>query len=490
MTGSGGEKEEDINVNSQNETNNNHNKGKGAWQTLLGVTWRTPLGFFGVALTTVSITLIILGLIGHLSGLIQNHYFAIFTFLFLPTMMMLGLFLIPLAYYFRRKKWFKDSLLNSEKLKIDLADKQHRKGIVLFIVLTVINATLLALVAYEGYHFTDSSYFCGVVCHQVMDPEYTAYQRSPHAKVACVECHIGPGANWYVQAKLSGLRQVKAVIDGDFNRPIPAPVEHLRPARDTCESCHWPEKFHGKKVKEFISFSNDNQKDVTIQEVALHIGGHNPITDEFEGIHWHVSRDIKVEYQALDIKRTKIGKVKVVKPGGVTEEYTLEDSVPDEGVELHWRTMDCIDCHNRPTHVYDELEQIIDFGLYSKKINPDIDGIREDSIDILKIEYASRDEAIEKIVENLLERIAKRHGNDFVAEHESEVKKSGSFLLEAYLNNVWPKMKVTWGTYRQHLGHQQADDGYGCFRCHDDEHTTKFGKIIRQDCDLCHDDPE
>ncbi|MBU0942958.1 MAG: NapC/NirT family cytochrome c [Proteobacteria bacterium] len=462
----------------------------GAWERLLGCTWKTPLGFFGVGLTTISITLIVLGLIGHLSGLIANHYFAIFTFLFLPAIMMFGLCLIPISCYFRRKKWFKDSLINSEHLKIDLADKHHRKGIVLFIVLSVINITVLILVAYEGYHFTDSSYFCGVVCHQVMDPEYTAYQRSPHAKVSCVACHIGPGANWYVQAKLSGLRQVKAVIDGNFSRPIPAPVEHLRPARDTCESCHWPEKFHGKKVKEFISFNNGNQSDAEVQEIALRIGGRNPVTDAFEGIHWHVSRDIKVEYQALDETRTKIGNVKVTKPEGVTEEYALSNNIPDEGVTLKWRTMDCIDCHNRPTHIYDELEQIIDFGLYSKKLTPEIDGIREDSITVLQMEYSCRDEATEKIVEDLLELMAKRHGNDFVAEHEKELIRSGTFLLEAYLNNVWPKMKVTWGTYRQHLGHQKADEGYGCFRCHDDEHETKFGKVIRQDCDMCHDEPE
>jgi len=462
----------------------------GAWQRLLGCTWKTPLGFFGVALTTVSITLIVLGLIGHLSGLIANHYFAIFTFLFLPAMMMFGLCLIPLACYLRRKNWFKDSLLNAENLKIDLGDKHHRKGIVLFLVLSVINITILVLVAYEGYHFTDSSYFCGAVCHQVMDPEYTAYQRSPHAKVSCVSCHIGPGAGWYVQAKLSGLRQVKAVIAGDFSRPIPAPVEHLRPARDTCETCHWPEKFQGKRVKEFISFTNENQTDPNIQEISLHIGGRNPVTNDFEGIHWHVSRDIKIEYQPLNEKRTEIGKVKVTRPGGVTEEYALNDEPTEAGVTQQWRTMDCIDCHNRPTHIYDDLERIVDFGLSSKKLNPEIKGIREDSITVLKIEYTSRDEATEKIVENLLELVAKRHGKDFVAKHEKEITGSGSFLLEAYLNNVWPAMKVTWGTYRQHLGHQNADEGYGCFRCHDDEHKTKFGKIIRQDCNLCHDEPK
>jgi hypothetical protein len=212
-----------------------------------------------------------------------------------------------------------------------------------------------------------------------MDPEYTAYQRSPHAKVGCVSCHIGSGAEWYVKAKLSGLRQVKAVLDGSFSTPIPAPVEHLRPAQDTCEECHWPEKFHGKKVKTFVSYTNDDLENPEVQDIALHIGGRNPLTDNFEGIHWHVSNNVKVQYESLDEKRTSIGGIKVTKPSGVTEEYTIDGAEAENGAGK-WRTMDCVDCHNRPTHVYDDLEQRVDLGLYSKKINASIPGIREDSL--------------------------------------------------------------------------------------------------------------
>jgi hypothetical protein len=341
---------------------------------------------------------------------------------------------------------------------------------------------------YEAYHFTESDFFCGAICHTVMDPEYTAYQRSPHAKVGCVSCHIGTGAEWYVKAKLSGLRQVKAVIDGSYSTPIPAPVEHLRPAQDTCEECHWPEKFHGKKVKQFVSYSNDDQLNPYIQDVALHIGGRNPLTDNFEGIHWHVSDNVKVEYQSLNEKRTSIGAVKVTKPSGVTEVYTPDGAAPPVG-KGNWRTMDCIDCHNRPTHFFDDLEPKVDFGLYSKKINPEIPGIREDSLIVLQQKYASRDEAREKIVQSLLALQAERHGAAFVAENEKTLIASGAYLLNAYMDNVWPKMNVTWGTYKEHNSHQFEDEGYGCFRCHNDEHQTEFGKTISQSCDLCHDEP-
>ncbi len=459
------------------------------WQEQIGLSAKTPIGLFGIGITTMCFTLTVIGLFGHVTGLVENQYAAIVTFLVFPSGMIFGLILIPVAYLMRRKKWFKDSLASGTVI-VDFAKSRHRKGVALFLVLSIVNLAVFSLVIYEAYHFTESDFFCGAVCHTVMAPEYTAYQRSSHAKVGCVSCHIGSGAQWYVKAKLSGLRQVKAAIDGSYSRPIPAPVEHLRPAQDTCEQCHWPEKFHGKKVKQFVSYSNDDQENPEIQDIALHIGGRNPLTNTFEGIHWHVSNDVRVEYESLDETRTSIGRIKVTKPSGVTEEYSIDNGEAAGEGEGRWRTMDCVDCHNRPTHVYDELEQKVDFGLYSEKLNPQIPGMREDSLTVLQKEYTSRNDAQEQIVETLLNLQAERNGVDFVAENERFIISSGGYLLDSYLANVWPAMKVTWGTYKGHNGHRFEDDGYGCFRCHDEEHTTEFGKTISQSCDLCHDEPE
>ncbi|RJP51565.1 MAG: hypothetical protein C4586_04280, partial [Anaerolineaceae bacterium] len=220
---------------------------RGPWGHIIRGMWRTPLGLFGVALTTVSITLMLIGLIIDQLGRVDNPYAAILTYMILPAGMVLGLVTIPIAAFLRRRQWYKFGIAK-DHLKINLSDHRHRRYVVGFIVLTVINVAILAIIGYEGYHFTDSPYFCGMVCHEVMEPEYRVYQRSPHARVACVECHIGPGAEWFVQAKISGLRQVLAVMTDSYNKPIPAPVAHLRPARDTCEQCHWPEKFFGTQL--------------------------------------------------------------------------------------------------------------------------------------------------------------------------------------------------------------------------------------------------
>lgn len=461
------------------------------WGDLLKGMWRSPLGLMGVSITTISITLIIIGLIVDLLGLIENPYIGIFIYMVLPACMLIGLFIIPLAAWLRRRQWHKYGKAR-EHLKLNLSYHKHRKALLVFIVLTVVNVSILVLVGYEGYHFTDSSYFCGAVCHQVMEPEYTAYKNSPHAKVECVECHIGPGAEWFVKAKISGLRQVGAILTDSYSRPIPTPVEELRPARHTCEECHWPEKFHGKKVKKFYSFSNNNQKKPQMNEISLHIGGHNPQTEKFEGIHWHVSNNVKVSYLASGEERTRIPKVRVERPDGSTEEYVREDmevpEVSEDEEEQEWRLMDCIDCHNRPTHIYDKPEERVDFGLLSKRINPEIGGIREDSLAVLTTEYPSRQEAEEEMVDDLLE-LQKKRDTEQADEYEEDIRKAGQYLLETYLNNVWPDMNVTWGTYQSHLGHQQAEDGYGCFRCHDAMHLNEEGESISQDCTICHDSP-
>ena len=460
---------------------------KKTWLEQIGLSAKTPIGLFGIGFTTVCFTLTVLGLLGHVTGLIDNPYAAIVTFVVFPAGAILGLLSIPTSIYFRRKKWFKENI-NKGNVIIDFGKRTHRRAITLFLVLSVVNITVFSLVLYEAYHFAESDFFCGAICHTVMAPEYTAYQRSAHAKVGCVSCHIGSGAKWFVKAKLSGLRQVKAIILGNYSRPIPAPVEELRPALDTCGECHWPEKFQGKKMKQFVKYSNDDQLKPDVQEVSLHIGGRNPQTDTFEGIHWHASRNVKVEYESLDEKRTSIGRIKVTKPSGVTEEYVL-DGAASEVKDGKWRTMDCIDCHNRPTHIYDDLEQKVDFGLQSKKLNPEIEGIREDSLKVLQTKYATREEAKEKIVANLVALQTERHGADFAAKNAATLNSSGAYLLDAYLANVWPEMKVTWGTYKGHLGHQHESEGYGCFRCHDEEHKTSSGKTISQSCDLCHDEP-
>ena len=118
--------------------------------------------------------------------------------------------------------------------KIDLRSPYLRRALLLVGLLTFVNFAIMGAASYKGVEYMDSAQFCGQTCHTVMSPEFTAYVNSPHSRVACVECHIGPGAPWFVKAKISGVRQVFAVTLKTYSRPIPSPVHELRPARDTC----------------------------------------------------------------------------------------------------------------------------------------------------------------------------------------------------------------------------------------------------------------
>ena len=458
-----------------------------SWLEQIKASCKTPLGMIGVGITTVFAVLSMLGLIAHTAGMVKNTYAVIITVVLFPAGMFFGLLLIPVAVFMGRRKMFAGSL-TLEGFKIDLGNQVHRRVIILLLVLSAVNISLFSTVIYKGYQFMDTPEFCGLVCHTVMAPEYTAHERSPHANVACVDCHIGPGIGGFLEAKFSGLRQLEDILTGKYSRPVPTPVAELPPASLTCERCHSPGIYYGDIKKTFVKFSNDNQEKPEVQNIMLHLGGRDPISNSMKGIHWHAGRGIRIDYQPLNDKRTKIGAVKLTRADGTIKVFT--NGAKEKSGSLPWRQMDCTDCHNRPTHIFDDLVAKVDAGLAGKKIHGEIPGIRQNSLTVLQKPYVSREEAAKSIIPDLKALQEKRNGADFVTKNDKAITESGEFLKEAYLGNIWPAMKITWGTYKSQIGHQHADAGYGCFRCHDEEHATESGETISQDCGSCHKEPE
>ncbi len=460
-----------------------------SWLKQLKNATKTPLGLFGVCLTTVFFILTCIGMLLHMTGDMDNPYTPIITVFLFPTVMLLGLILIPLAAFLQKRKRFKQSLVK-EDFKIDFGNPMHRKNIILIAVLTSINIAVFSVAAYEGYHYMDSPEFCGLVCHEIMLPEYTVAQTSPHSNVACVGCHIGPGVTGVVKAKVSGLRQLKGVIVGDYQSPIPVPVHNLPPAEATCEKCHSPKAYTGTKTKRFISYSNDDQSEPEEEiDLLLHVGGFNPVTEMQEGIHWHNMEGLKIEFMPLNDQWTEIGKVKATRPDGTVVLYEYESDEESDGAH-GWITMDCTGCHNRAAHIYHELDDVLDFGLISKKLNPEIEGLREDSMTVLQKKYATKIDADGAIEADLLALQKDRHGEEFVSENRESLIVAADYLRATYARNIWPEIGTTWGQYRSHLGHTYEEEGFGCFRCHDDSHESADGEVIAQDCDICHEEPE
>lgn len=444
----------------------------GNWISLLGTTFATVAGNAFLILLVVDIV----------SGG-SNQYAAAFGYLLMPPLFVLGLALIALGVWRDARRSADPERPLSRAVEIVWQDRSTRRRIGFVMVATFLNVTLVSVAAFKGITYMDSPRFCGKLCHSVMKPEYRAYQLSPHARVPCVDCHIGEGASWFVRSKLSGLRQVWATATGRFSRPIPTPIHNLRPARETCEHCHWPDKFHGERLLVRHSFGNDEKNTRRTNVVRLKTGGVSRVTGDFVGIHWHVGPDVQVEYEALDKQRARIGKVTlryrgkttVYSPGGKGEARPVVER----------RVMDCVDCHNRPTHIFDPSpEAAVDQALALRKIDATLPFVRRESTRLLRIARLPEPERSQGWFISALGDYYKRQQPQLAIAKAEAIKRAGAELSWIYRRNIYPDLKIRWGTYPSHLGHRRTTEG--CFRCHDDEHKSASGAVIRQDCDLCH----
>lgn len=450
------------------------------FKTMFKDLWSSKLSLLGVAMVTVSAVLIITASLLNILGLGGGSYSGLVAYGILPVVFVAGLMMIPAGVWKVRKR----ARLEGRELQplvVNLGDPVHRYRIIFYLVMTFINSIILSVALYEGYHYTDSNEFCGLVCHTVMEPEYTAYQRSPHARVLCAECHIGSGASWYVKSKLSGLRQVWAVLTHSYQTPIPTPVENLRPARETCEQCHLPRYFHGRKAW-VRQQPGPTPADPLATVLLLNIGGQDPRTGKFVGIHWHVSPDSRVEYLATDGKRSKIKRVRAVRPDGQVLEFVKKD-LPDPPAGAEWRVLDCIDCHNRPTHVFDDPQKAVDRAILNAQIDPSLPDIRTAAVTALTKDYGVTSQP-ERMILQSLEAFYSEKYPAVAKDQANSLRQAAAALAGIYRVNVFPKMKVTFGTHPVQLGH--PNDTGGCFRCHDEEHAAADGKTISQDCGLCH----
>jgi hypothetical protein len=441
---------------------------------------RNPVGLAGAALTTASGVLIVAAVVAGVLGL-GGPYGGIIAFLVLPAFFVLGLLLMPLGSWLERRKARRAAERGEPLPALPVLDLNHprtRRVLLGLGALTVANFVVLALASYKAVQVMDRPAFCGS-CHSVMDPEFTAYRRSPHARVPCVECHIGAGASWFVKSKLSGTWQLVSVALHLYPRPIPVPVHDLRPARDTCEECHWPSKLIGDRLKIITHHADDAQSTDLETALLLRVGG--GAGAHARGIHWHVAPGVEVRYLA-DEKRAKIGTVELRLADGTSRTYRSSDGPTTAGAEASWRVMDCVDCHNRPTHIYRSPQDEVDEAITEGRIDRALPFARREALAALQAARGPHPEAAAAIRRALLESYEKLDPAGFPG-RKAAVEAAAAEVARLYAYNVWPSMNITWGTYPSFLGHDAAP---GCWRCHDDAHAAQDGRKITQDCDLCH----
>ncbi|HLA26775.1 MAG TPA: NapC/NirT family cytochrome c [Syntrophales bacterium] len=440
------------------------------------------VSLIGMLLAIVATGLIIIFLSLEAMTGVEHPYLGVLVYFIFPAMLILGLFLVPIGAFQVRQQRRK---LAPEEIPpypdIDLNDQRTRNLFVFFILGTVVFVIIIALAAIKGYHFTESTNFCGKLCHTVMTPEYTAWSKSPHARVQCVECHIGPGAKWYVKAKISGLKQIYAVLAHTYSIPIETPITNLRPARDICERCHWPEQFYSGRQKVYYHYAPDEKNTPREINLLINVGG-TPKTPTAMGIHWHIGRE--VYYIARDRKRLDLPYVAVKdKYGKITEYQDVDNPLSKEEIAKGAkRLMDCTDCHNRPTHIYRSPGQEMDEHFVSGHIDPSLPYIKKIAVELLNKPYKSKEEGRNSIVEGVEKYYAKNYPR-VAKEKAPAIEQAIEKVQDIYSRNYFPGMKVRWNTYPNHISHFYSP---GCFRCHGGRHKSTDGKIISKDCNLCH----
>lgn len=440
----------------------------------------------GLIIALVMIILIAALVIIHIFIDTPNPYIGIFLYMVLPPILILGLLLIPFGMY---RTWLVlkkgGEVAYPQWPYIDLNKKSHRNASIIFLVGTAFFLLLSSVGTYHAFHFTESVSFCGTTCHSVMNPEYVAYQNSPHARVKCAACHVGSGAGWYTQSKLSGLYQVYAVMANVYPKPIPTPIHNLRPAQETCEQCHWPEQFYGAQQRQFGHYMYDEENTAWPINMLIKTGGGDPKTGQTAGIHWHMNINTRVEYVASDERNQDIPWIRVTDrlTGRVTiyqdiENMLTEEEIKDSGVHV----MDCMDCHNRPSHIFYSPDYSIDMAILTGKIDQSIPGIKRVAVEAVAEEYESAEIAKHEIANSITEHYRNNYPEYYL---DNRVIIDDAILAAqgAFNKNIFPEMKVRWSEYPENIGHFHYK---GCMRCHEGNHESDKGLKITHDCNTCH----
>ena len=443
---------------------------------------RNPVSLAGVALAIVSLANIFLFALIDQIATKASPYIGILAYMVAPGFLVFGLLLLLAGVLIERRK----KVVATEFYpRIDLNDPGQRSAVISFGSFLIVFVMVSTAGSYKAYEFTESVSFCGQLCHTVMSPEYTAYQLSPHARVACAECHVGAGATWFVKSKLSGSRQVFHAVFNTFPRPIPTPIHNLRPAQETCEQCHWPKKFYGGQLKVFNHYANDEKNTLRQIRMIIKTGGGDPATGAPSGIHWHMNIGNKIDYVAADEKHQVIPYIHVEDMQGRVTEYYAKDSTltKDQIAKADKHHMDCVDCHNRPTHIYVPPDQAVDQSLLAHRLDISLPFIKQEAVTVLTATYNTTDAAMQGIASGVQDFYEKKYP-DVARTKQLEIRAAVTEVQQIFKRTTFPEMKLNWQTHPNNLGHFYYN---GCFRCHDGQHVSADGKVVSKDCTQCHD---
>ncbi len=435
----------------------------------------------GLIVSFTAFTLIILTYLLDVFGKVDNPYTGLITFIFLPVFLLLGVGMWVFGAW-KAARRARKGIKEGDQLVLDFNKPRHRYGFTFVLAGGLFLLGISAFGSYQAYEYTESVDFCGKVCHDVMKPEYVAYNQSPHARVPCVQCHIGAGTTWYVKSKMSGAYQVYSTIFNKYHRPIQTPVANLRPARETCEQCHWPSHFYSQKLVDRTYYLSDEANTAVRTSMLMKIGGREE--GQTQGIHAHMYLDNEISYIASDRQRQNIPYVEMKdKSGKIIVYRSLDEKFTEDQIKKgEKRLVDCIDCHNRPSHVYNPPETSVNRAMALGAIDPSLPEIKSMAVEALEKPYLTETEALGTIKADLLAYYRKEYP-DVVKAKQKLLDKAIGHIQGIYRTNYFPEMKTDWKSFPNNLDHLHSK---GCFRCHDNKHVSDTGKVISNNCQTCH----
>lgn len=443
-----------------------------------------PITLFGAALSSLSFGLILFLFIIEIFSPHQRPYMGIITYIVLPIFLIIGLLLIAYGIIRERDREKKGIFRVGHLPVIDLNDPRKRAVVMVFSMGTILLLIFSAFGSFKAYEYTETDEFCGTICHQVMEPEYTAYLNSPHSRVGCVQCHIGSGTSWYVKSKLSGAYQVYSVLFNKYSRPIHTPVKELRPAEGTCEQCHSPSHFFSEKKVEHTYYLSDEKNTKSSLTMLVKIGGGNSEFGTIGGIHWHMNINNQIEYIHTDERRLIIPWVKLITSDGKEIIYRNKDENFDEKnfKAESYRKMDCIDCHNRPSHIYHQPDKMANLYMSLGRIDASLPYIKSLVVLALEGNYTSKKIGLDSI-ETIIDEFYKINYPKIYLSRKEKIVQAIQATKKIYQRNYFPYMQADWKHFPDNISHVYT---LGCFRCHDGKHISDDGKVISNDCKSCH----
>jgi len=447
--------------------------------------FRNYLSFAGTVVVIAAVVSILLLFFIELSDTTDNPYLGIITYIILPAFLAFGLLVIVAGMLLeRRRRRRSPSSQIPPYPKIDLNDARQRHVTIAVISLAFVFICASAFGSYRAYEYTESVEFCGQTCHTVMKPEAVAFAATSHARIRCVDCHVGHGAESYARSKLSGARQLLALVANNYSRPIETPVRNMRPANQTCEQCHWPTKFYGAQLKTFNHYAYDEQNSLRQTRMLINVGGGDPTSGPVAGIHWHMNLANEITFVASDAQRQTIPWIRVKdRNGNVTEYYDRTRPLnADQIAKAEKRRMDCIDCHNRPAHTYLPPDLAVDQSFAAGRLDPSLPYLKRKAVEFLDKPYTTEAEALKAIATGL-DGFYRTSYSQLHTEKLPAINNAISETQRIYQTYFFPEMKTNWSTHPNNIGHFYSS---GCFRCHDGEHVSNSGKVIRNDCNICH----